>query len=79
MAKSNAMAGKTPHPLSVTRTELEWNGKDDSAGTCRTPQEPKVDLDTMHVYDPPGDYTVVVKVIDIPGNDTTKTVKLSVK
>ena len=43
------------------------------------PQEPKLDLETKHTYDAPGDYTVVVKVIDILGNDTTKTVKVKVK
>ena len=36
-------------------------------------------LETTHTYDEPGDYTVVVKVIDILGNDTTKTVKVKVE
>ena len=42
-------------------------------------KETKLDLDTKHTYDAPGEYTVVVKVIDILGNDTTKTVKVKVK
>ena len=42
-------------------------------------KEPKLDLETKHTYDAPGEYTVVVKVIDILGNDTTKTVKVKVK
>jgi hypothetical protein len=33
----------------------------------------------MHTYEAPGECTVVVKAIDIPGNDTTKTVKIVVK
>ncbi len=39
----------------------------------------ELDLDTRHTYDAPGEYAVVVKVIDILGNDTTKTVKVKVK
>jgi hypothetical protein len=33
----------------------------------------------MHNYSEAGEYKVVVKVIDILGNDTTKTVKLKVR
>jgi 16S rRNA G966 N2-methylase RsmD len=44
-----------------------------------TRQEPKLELETKHAYDAPGEYTVVVKVIDILGNDTTKTVKVKVR
>ena len=36
-------------------------------------------LETTHTYAEAGEYTVVVKVIDILGNDTTKTVKVKVK
>jgi len=43
-----------------------------SGKTYRTRKEPKLDLETKHTYDAPGEYTVVVKVIDILGNDTTK-------
>ena len=35
-------------------------------------------LETTHTYDEPGEYAIVVKVIDILGNDTTKTVKVRV-
>jgi len=35
-------------------------------------------LQTTHRYEQPGDYTIMVKVIDILGNDTTKTVKVTV-
>ena len=44
--------------------------------TIRTRQEPNLDLETKHTYDGPGEYAVLAKVIDIPGNDTTKTVKV---
>ena len=35
-------------------------------------------LQTAHRYEGPGEYTVMVKVIDILGNDTTKTVRVKV-
>lgn len=45
----------------------------------RTRKEPKLSLKTEHTYELPGMYNVMVKVIDILGNDTTKTVKIEVK
>jgi hypothetical protein len=35
-------------------------------------------LSTGHDYAEPGEYTVVIKVIDILGNDTTKTLSVKV-
>ncbi len=35
-------------------------------------------LQTTHRYEQPGEYTIMVKVIDILGNDTTKTVRVKV-
>ena len=35
-------------------------------------------LDIAHIYDAPGEYTVVVKVIDFLGNDTNKTLKVTI-
>jgi DNA modification methylase len=62
---------------------VDWDNKGDTFHnewqTYRTRQEPKLDLETKLTYDEPGEYTVVVKVIDILGNDTTKTVKVKVK
>jgi hypothetical protein len=37
MAERNRTAGKTPHPLAVTRTELVWEGKYDCAGNRVAP------------------------------------------
>ena len=34
---------------------------------------------TAYTYEQPGQYIVVVKVIDILGNDTTKTLKVTIK
>jgi len=62
---------------------VDWDNKGDTFHnewqTYRTRKEPKLDLETKHTYAEPGEYTVVVKVIDILGNDTTKTVKVKVK
>jgi hypothetical protein len=74
MAERNESASKIQHPLAVTRTELVWEGAfHNEWQTCRSRNEPKLDLETRHTYDALGEYTVVVKVIDILGNDTTKT------
>ena len=36
-------------------------------------------LAAEHEYDEPGEYRVLVKVIDLLGNDATKTVKVKAK
>jgi len=41
-------------------------------------KEPKILLRTFHEYEEPGTYTIVIKVIDILGNDTTKAVAIEV-
>ncbi len=62
---------------------VDWDHKGDTFHnewqTYRTRNEPKLELETMHSYAEKGEYIVVVKVIDILGNDTTKTVKVKVK
>jgi len=44
----------------------------------RTRKNKKLELTTRHTYDAAGTYTVQVKVIDILGNDTTRTLKVEV-
>lgn len=44
----------------------------------RTRKEKKLALATRHTYAQAGDYLVQVKVIDILGNDTTRTLKITV-
>lgn len=55
---------------------VDWNYRDDTFHnewqSYRTRKEPKLELKVEHEYPAPGAYTVVVKVIDILGNDTTK-------
>jgi adenine-specific DNA-methyltransferase len=57
---------------------VDWDYRDDTFHnqwqTYRTKKQPKILLKTFHEYDAPGAYTIVIKVIDILGNDTTKAV-----
>jgi len=62
---------------------VDWDNKGDAFHnewqTYRTRKDKKLALETEHSYAEAGEYAVVVKVIDILGNDTTKSVKLKVK
>ena len=62
---------------------VDWDFKDDTFHnqwqSYRTRQEPEIELSAKHEYAEPGEYKVVVKVIDILGNDTTKTLDIKVK
>jgi adenine-specific DNA-methyltransferase len=62
---------------------VDWDYKSDTFHNqwqaYRTRQEPKIDLETKYEYKGPGKYQIVVKVIDILGNDTTKTLEIAVK
>lgn len=62
---------------------VDWDNQGDTFHnewqTYRTRKDNKLALETTHSYEEAGDYNVVVKVIDILGNDTTKTVKAKVK
>ena len=62
---------------------VDWDYRDDTFHnqwqTYRTKKEPKILLKAFHEYEAPGNYTIVIKVIDILGNDTTKAVTVNVK
>ncbi len=62
---------------------VDWDNKGDAFHnewqTYRTRKDNKLALETEYSYAEAGEYIVVVKVIDILGNDTTKSVKLKVK
>lgn len=62
---------------------VDWDYKHDTFHnqwqTYRTRKDPKLELEAKHRYTEPGKYAVVLQVIDILGNDTTKTVEVSVK
>jgi len=61
---------------------VDWDNKDDTFHNMwqayRTRQDKTLNLKAPHVYEEKGEYTVMVKVIDILGNDTTKTLKVKV-
>lgn len=61
---------------------VDWDYQGDAfhnmAQTYRTRKDPRLQLSLSRAYDQPGAYTVVIKVIDILGNDTTKTVTITV-
>jgi adenine-specific DNA-methyltransferase len=61
---------------------VDWDNKSDTFHnqwqTYRTRQDPSLKLETSHTYEEPGEYKVMVKVIDILGNDTTKVLKVKV-
>ena len=61
---------------------VDWDFKGDTFHnqwqTYRTRKEPELKLSAQHNYEKAGEYMIVVKVIDILGNDTTKTVKIKV-
>jgi hypothetical protein len=62
---------------------VDWDNKDDTFHNewqaFRTRKKTNLPLTATHPYMDAGEYRVVVKVIDILGNDTTKTVKVKVK
>jgi adenine-specific DNA-methyltransferase len=62
---------------------VDWDFKDDTFHnqwqSYRTRKNPKLELSVRREYLEPGRYTVVVKVIDILGNDTTKTLAVEIK
>jgi adenine specific DNA methylase Mod len=61
---------------------VDWNYRDDTFHnewqSYRTKQEPKIELKVAHPYEEAGTYQVVVKVIDILGNDTTKLISVEI-
>ncbi len=62
---------------------VDWNFNDDTFHnqwqSYRTRKQPKLELSTRHEYPAQGKYRMVVKVIDILGNDTTRTIDVEVK
>jgi DNA modification methylase len=62
---------------------VDWDNRSDTFHnewqTYRTRQDTALALETKHSYSEAGDYNIVVKVIGILGNDTTKTLKVKVK
>jgi adenine-specific DNA-methyltransferase len=61
---------------------VDWDNKGDTFHNMwqayRTRQTKTLSLKAAHVYEQPGKYFVMVKVIDILGNDTTKVLKVTI-
>jgi len=62
---------------------VDWDYRDDTFHnqwqTYRTRKSPKIVLKASHEYDELGCSTIVIKVIDILGNDTSKAVRIEMK
>lgn len=62
---------------------VDWDFRNDTFHnqwqSYRTKQEPDLQKEVTHTYENPGDYTVMAKVIDILGNDTTKAIEVNIK
>lgn len=62
---------------------VDWNNRDDTFHNewqdYRTRKKRDLQKTISHTYEQPGTYTIMVKVIDILGNDTTKTLKVEVR
>ena len=61
---------------------IDWDYKGDTFHnqwqSFRTKKNPKVEYEAKHKYEKPGEYQIMVKVIDVFGNDTNKVLKLKV-
>jgi adenine-specific DNA-methyltransferase len=61
---------------------VDWNYRDDTFHnewqSYRTRKDRALQLQAQHAYEEPGEYTILVKVIDVLGNDTTKAVRVRV-
>ncbi len=55
---------------------VDWNNRNDTFHNewqeYRTVKKPQLIAESSRIYDEPGEYHVVIKVVDILGNDTTK-------
>jgi len=61
---------------------VDWNNKNDTFHNewqeYRTREKPKLVTESSKTYDEHGEYRIVVKVVDILGNDTTKMLQVKV-
>ncbi|MBC7333923.1 MAG: hypothetical protein H5T85_05655, partial [Actinobacteria bacterium] len=61
---------------------IDWDYKGDTFHNMwqsfRTKKNPKVDLEARHKYEREGEYQIMVKVVDVFGNDTNKVIKVKI-
>jgi len=62
---------------------IDWDYKGDTFHnqwqSFRVKKNPRVDYEAQHVYESAGDYQIMVKVVDVFGNDTNKVLKVRIK
>jgi hypothetical protein len=62
---------------------VDWDYQDDTFHnqwqSFRTRKEPKLETKASFAYEKPGKYKVLVKVVDVFGNDTTKLLEVTVR
>jgi adenine-specific DNA-methyltransferase len=62
---------------------IDWDYKGDTFHnqwqSFRVKKNPKVDYEATHKYEKSGEYQIMVKVVDIFGNDTNKILKVKIK
>ncbi len=62
---------------------IDWDYKGDTFHnqwqSFRTKKNPRVDIEAKHKYEKQGEYQIMVKVVDVFGNDTNKILKVRVK
>ena len=62
---------------------IDWNYKGDTFHnqwqSFRVKKNPKVDYEARHKYEDAGEYLIMVKVIDVFGNDTNKVLKVEIE
>jgi len=62
---------------------IDWNYKGDTFHnqwqSFRVRKNPKVDYEAKHKYEDAGEYQIMVKVIDVFGNDTNKVLKVRIE
>ncbi|MEA1965247.1 MAG: hypothetical protein U9O41_09050 [Candidatus Aerophobetes bacterium] len=62
---------------------IDWDYKGDTFHnqwqSFRVKKNPKVDYDAKHEYEEEGEYQIMVKVVDVFGNDTNKVLKVRIK
>lgn len=61
---------------------IDWDYKGDTFHnqwqSYRTKKDLKVEYEAKHVYDENGEYQVMIKVVDVFGNDTNKVLKVKI-
>lgn len=62
---------------------IDWDYKGDTFHnqwqSFRTKKSKKVDYEAKHTYEEPGEHQIMIKVVDVFGNDTNKILKAAIK